>query len=196
MVHEKLNRYRLVLASASPRRQQLLKELGLNFDIRIPRVEESYPDHLQREEIAVYLSRLKAESFPESELAGYTILIAADTIVWLDGEVLPKPQSFDEAVRILSKLSGKAHDVITGVSLRNSQQIHSFYSLTRVYFRALTQDEITYYVNVHKPFDKAGAYGIQEWIGYAGVEKIEGSYYNVMGLPVEKLYAALQAFSD
>lgn len=194
MILDKLNHHRLILASASPRRQQLLKELGLNFEVRVPQLDESFPKQLQREEIALFLSRLKADSIPASEFAGNTIVIAADTIVWLEGEVLPKPKNAAEAVAMLTKLSGKSHEVITGVTLRNRQHSTSFYSLTRVYFKQLTLDEIEYYVDVYRPYDKAGAYGIQEWIGYTGIEKIEGSYYNVMGLPVEKLYSVLQDF--
>lgn len=194
MILEKIKDYRIVLASGSPRRQQLLKNLGFNFDVRIPDVEESYPDDLQKDEIALFLSRLKANSFGQEELHGNCLLIAADTIVWLDGKVLPKPKDANEAYSMLSCLSGKAHDVITGVTLRSESKLYSFCSDTRVYFKELTEREIRYYVDVFKPFDKAGAYGIQEWIGYVGIEKIEGSYYNVMGLPVQMLYQKLGEF--
>ena len=194
MLLEQLKNYRIILASGSPRRQQLLKELGLNFEARVPDVDEVYPEGLKHSEIAVYLSQLKANSFDAEDLCGNCLVIAADTIVWMDGKVLPKPKDAEEASSILNQLSGKVHGVITGVTLRNSSSSSSFFSKTRVYFKELTGEEIRYYIDVYKPFDKAGAYGIQEWIGYIGIEKIEGSYYNVMGLPVQMLYQKILEF--
>jgi septum formation protein len=196
MLHEKLRHKRLILASGSPRRQQLLKELGLTFDVRVPHVRETYPRHLNKQEIAIYLSELKANFFDEKEIGEHGILIAADTIVWMNNQVLPKPSDENEAVEILNRLSGNAHDVITGVTIRTASRSFSFFSDTRVFFKVLTNDEIQYYINTFKPFDKAGGYGIQEWIGKIGITKIEGSYYNVMGLPVAKLYSELDAFLD
>lgn len=194
MVAEQLKKYRIILASGSPRRQQLLKELGLDFEVRVMEVDETYPPGLKHSEIAVYLSRLKADAFRDADLCGNCLVITADTIVWLDDRVLPKPRDREDAIAILTELSGKAHDVITGVTLKSQSAATSFFSVTRVYFKHLAPEEIGYYVDVYKPFDKAGAYGIQEWIGFVGVERIEGSYYNVMGLPVQKLYTELLRF--
>lgn len=196
MLNEKLRHKRVILASGSPRRQQLLKELGLTFDVRVPQVRETYPEHLKKQEIAIYLSELKANFFGVEEIGDNGILITADTIVWMRNRVLPKPADEKEAIDILNRLSGKAHDVITGVTIRTANKRFSFFSDTRVFFKVLTQDEIRYYIKVYRPFDKAGAYGIQEWIGKIGITKIEGSYYNVMGLPVAKLYCELDAFLE
>lgn len=194
MLLDELKNYRIILASGSPRRKQLLQELGLSFEVRVPQVDESYPDHLQKEEIAKYISRKKAYSFDEKDFTGRTILIAADTIVCLDQQVLAKPENRNEAYSMISLLSGNSHDVITGVTVRSESKSKTFCSETRVFFKHLSKKEIDYYIDVYKPYDKAGAYGIQEWIGYAGIERIEGSYFNVMGLPVQKLYERLENF--
>jgi len=188
-------KYKIILASGSPRRQQLLRELGLEFEVNPVNVEEVYPTHLQKEDIAIYLSELKAKAFDFNKLCENCLVITADTIVWLDNEILPKPNDAKEASLFLNKLSGMSHDVITGCTLRTKDKMKSFYSDTKVYFKNLKQEEIDYYITHYKPFDKAGAYGIQEWIGYTGIEKIEGSYFNVVGLPVQKLYTELLKFA-
>lgn len=196
MLTEYLNKYRIILASGSPRRQELLKGLGIDFEIRVPDVEESYPEHLRHSDVAVYLSQLKANSFRVEELCGNCLVIAADTIVCLEDKILPKPANREEAIQMLKQLSGTVHDVITGVTLRSSSSSTSFFSNTRVYFKELAMDEIAHYVDHCKPYDKAGAYGIQEWIGHIGIRRIEGCYFNVVGLPVQKLYAELLRFAQ
>lgn len=186
----------IILASQSPRRQQLLGDLGLNFrTCTKDGIDEIYPESVKGADIAVFLSELKAKAFVD-ELRPNSILITADTIVLLDEQVLGKPESRDQAIEMISKLSGKKHQVVTGVSLSSMKKQVSFASYTDVFFRPLTEDEIIYYVDTYKPFDKAGAYGIQEWIGYIGVERIEGSYFNVMGLPVQQLYDRLVQFAQ
>ena len=194
MLLEKLNKQRIILASGSPRRQELLKGLGISFEVVVPDVDESYPEHLRSSDIATYLSELKAMSFGPDLICGDCLVITADTIVWLEDRVLPKPRNRDEAIHILQQLSGKVHDVITGVTLRGPGKMISFFDDTRVFFKSLSNEEIAYYIDGYQPYDKAGAYGIQEWIGLAGIEKIEGSYYNVMGLPVQLLYQKLEEF--
>lgn len=184
---------RFILASKSPRRQYLLKELGIDFELQTKEVDESFPPHLQREEIPLYLCKQKADAF-EGDLDDNTIVITADTIVWINDHVLNKPENFDEAVAMLQELSGSMHEVFTGVCLKSKTKEVTFSALTKVYFRTLTQAEIEYYVNTCKPYDKAGAYGAQEWVGYVGVEKIEGTYFNVMGLPLYELYQELVKF--
>ena len=196
MLLESLKEYRIILASRSPRRQQLLKELGLRFEVHPMDVDESYPSHLKHEKIALYLSELKANAFDFSDLCENCLVISADTIVWQNGMVLPKPKDYADAIRILEILSGNAHEVITGVCLRSKNKLKSFHSSTKVYFKKLTREEMDYYITNFKPYDKAGAYGIQEWIGYVGIEKIEGSYFNVVGLPVQKLYTELLDFIE
>jgi septum formation protein len=193
MYPEKLNRYRFILASKSPRRQFLLKELGIPFELVTKEVDESFPGHLQRDEIPLFLSRKKADAF-ERELDEKTIVITADTIVWINDHVLNKPENAEEAGVMLRELSGNRHEVFTGVCLKSSKKEIAFAVKTVVYFRELTAGEIDYYISQYKPFDKAGAYGAQEFIGYIGVEKIEGSYFNVMGLPVKELYEELVKF--
>jgi septum formation protein len=188
-----LNKYKLILASKSPRRQYLLKELGLNFEVHTKDVDESFPENLKAQEIPLYLCQKKADAFDE-ELTDTTIVITADTIVWIEGQVLNKPENFDDAVRMLKLLSGKKHEVYTGVCLKSKHKTKTFYALTSVYFKVLSQEEIEYYINNYNPYDKAGAYGAQEWIGYIAVEKIEGTYFNVMGLPVRELYEELLNF--
>lgn len=189
---EKLGQFHVILGSQSPRRQYLLKELGIKFDVKLKKMdEENYPDHLVQKEIPLFLANQKAEAF-DDEINERTIVITADTIVWLDEEVIHKPKDDKEAYEILRKLSGKVHQVYTGVCIRTLNQKTSFSSKTDVFFKELTDKEIWYYIDKYEPFDKAGAYGIQEWLGYIGVEKIEGSFFNVMGLPVQKLYVEIQ----
>ncbi|MBN8697083.1 MAG: septum formation protein Maf [Bacteroidetes bacterium] len=190
---EELKKYKLILASKSPRRQFLLKELGLDFEVRTKEVDESFPDTLKAQEIPLYLCQKKADAFDE-ELNDNTIVITADTIVWVEGQVLNKPENYEDAVRMLQLLSGKMHEVYTGVCLKSKHKSKSFYALTKVYFKELSRQEIDYYINNYHPYDKAGSYGAQEWIGYIAVEKIEGSYFNVMGLPVRELYEELLKF--
>ena len=194
MFYEKLKKYRIILASGSPRRQELLRELGLEFEIRInDSLEEKYPPGLSQYEIPVFLAEMKAGAIMEN-IPGSSVLITADTIVWLNGRVADKPLDREDATRILTELSGSRHEVVTGVCFRTGERMHSFYSSTLVWFSQLTDEEILYYIDRYEPYDKAGAYGIQEWIGYIGIEKIEGSYFNVMGLPVQKVYHELKKF--
>ncbi|MDP1745043.1 MAG: Maf-like protein [Bacteroidota bacterium] len=188
-----LKKHNLILASKSPRRQYLMKELGLDFEVNTKDVDESFPENLKAQEIPLYLCQKKADAFDE-ELTDNTIVITADTIVWIDNQVLNKPENFNDAVRMLKLLSGKKHEVYTGVCLKSKHKTKTFYALTNVYFKELSQEEIEYYINNFNPYDKAGAYGAQEWIGYIAVEKIEGSYFNVMGLPVRELYEELLKF--
>lgn len=186
----KLN-YHIILASNSPRRKELLGGLGLDYEVRtLPGIDESYPDTLQGEDIPVYISSKKASAYLDS-LKNNELLITADTIVWLDGRVLGKPSDEEEACQMLRDLSGKTHQVITGVTLATTAFQKSFASVSQVTFASLTDEEIKYYVDHYHPMDKAGSYGVQEWIGFIGVERIEGSYFNVMGLPVQRLYREL-----
>lgn len=194
LLHDKLKEYRLILASQSPRRRELLADAGIEY-VLAPRFEcdESFPADMPAESVAEYLSCQKADAYPET-LGDKDILLTADTVVIADGEVLGKPKDRAEAIAMLERLSGCEHQVVTGVSLSNALTRRSFSALSRVKFRALTSEEITYYVDEYKPLDKAGSYGIQEWIGYVGIEYIEGSFYNVMGLPVQRLYCELKEF--
>ena len=192
--YEKIKKYKLILASQSPRRQQLLKELKVDFEVMPVDIEEVFPENLKHKDIAIYLSELKAKAFDFSKLCDNCLVITSDTIVWLDGEILQKPVDFEDAVHILKTLSGRMHEVITGVTFRTIDKMHSFHCLTKVYFKTLSEDEIRWYVEHYRPYDKAGAYGGQEWIGYVGIEKIEGSYLNVVGLPVNMLYEELLNF--
>lgn len=196
MLIHKLRGKHLVLASKSPRRQQLLRELGLNFEVRLNgETDECYPAGLSNTDIPMFLARKKAEPLLGS-LQSNEILITSDTIVWCNNEVIGKPLDRDDAIKILNKLSGNKHVVVTGVCLSTTSRSTCFHVETDVYFRKLTQEEICYYVDRYTPYDKAGAYGVQEWIGYVGVERIEGSYFNVMGLPVQRLYTELEKFID
>lgn len=192
---DEINKYRIILASRSPRRQQLLKELGLIFDVVIRSWTEKYPVYMKGEEIAVHLAVEKANSF-RPEIKENEIVITADTIVWCNGRLLDKPAGQSEAKMILREISGNTHEVITGVCLTSSEKQSSFFSSTKVTFNELTDDEIEYYIMNFNPYDKAGAYGIQEWIGLAACSHIEGSYFNVMGLPVEQVYHELQRFIE
>lgn len=185
---------KLILASKSPRRQHLLSELGVQFEIKLNGdKDESYPESIPFNEIPIFLAKKKAIPF-QNKLSDNEILITSDTIVWCNSKVLGKPIDREDAINILSQLSNNKHVVITGVCINHRGKEHCFSALTDVYFRELSLEEITYYVDKFKPYDKAGAYGVQEWIGYIGVERIDGSYFNVMGLPVQKLYVELLNF--
>lgn len=186
-------KYNYILASKSPRRQQLLHSLGIDFEIRFNEVDEIFPDNLMPNEIPVYLAELKARSFLP-ELKKNDLLITADTIVSLNGRVIGKPDNIEDAGNLLSALSGKEHQVISGVCLSSVHKQKSFYSITNVQFKKLSKEEINFYIQSSHPLDKAGAYGIQEWIGHIGISHIEGSFYNVMGLPVQKLYEEILIF--
>ena len=190
MVSETLKKYKIILASGSPRRQQFFKDLGLEFEIRLKNIEEIYPDHLQGIEITNYLAQLKASAF-DNELNDNELLITSDTIVWLNNKALGKPKNYDDAVSILKELSNTTHDVITSVCFKTIHKSETIVEVTKVTFNELSQEAIHYYIENYKPFDKAGAYGIQEWIGLIGITKIEGSYTNVVGLPTEKVYQYL-----
>ncbi|MDF2436291.1 MAG: septum formation inhibitor Maf [Bacteroidota bacterium] len=223
-----LKKYDFILASKSPRRQFLLKSLGLNFETHTKDVDESFPETLKAEEIPLYLSKKKAEAFDE-ELNDNTVVITADTIVWINGQVLNKPEDFDDAVRMLRMLSGNMHEVFTGVCLKSKEKTKTFFARTKVYFKPLSQSDIEYYIHNYKPYDKAGAYGAQECLpagmnpcseeevkflkemnkldliessraemkagsGYFAVDRIDGPYFNVMGLPIKELYEELIVF--
>lgn len=190
MLNKKLQNHNIILASGSPRRQLFFKELGINFEIRLKPIIEKYPPNLRHFEISNYLSQLKAVPFKE-ELTKYDILITSDTIVWHNNLALGKPKNSDDAFKMLKSLSNKTHQVITSVCFTTKTIQKTIYSITNVTFKELSDDEINHYIKTSKPFDKAGAYGIQEWIGHIGVTKIEGSYFNVVGLPVHLVYQTL-----
>lgn len=186
--------YKIILASNSPRRKELLAGLDVDFEVRVIKgIDESYPDSLPTTDIAEYISRKKANAYLW-QLAADELLITADTIVVLGSEVMGKPHDEADACRMLRKLSGQTHQVITGVTLATTVRQQSFSVVTDVTFKSFTDEEIDYYVSHYKPFDKAGAYGIQEWLGYIGVTALRGSYFNVMGLPVQRIYEALRQF--
>ena len=193
MLNEKFKNHKIILASGSPRRQQFLKELELDFEIKLKEIEEIYPDHLKAEEITNFLAKLKASAF-ENELQDNEVLITSDTIVWLDNKALGKPIDASYALRMLTEMSGKTHKVITSVCIKSTKKEVVFHDETLVTFTDLSLDEIEFYLKNYKPFDKAGSYGIQEWIGLVAIEKIEGSYANVVGLPTHKLYKELMNF--
>ena len=186
-----IKNYKLILASASPRRQQLMKDAGFTFEVWLKNVEEKYPQELHLENVPEYLSKVKASAFRE-ELKADEVLITADTVVCIHDRILGKPADRKEAISMLQELSGNRHLVVTGVSVTTRTEQLSFSSRTDVFFKHLSNEEIEFYVDTYKPFDKAGAYGIQEWIGYIGIERIEGSFYNVMGLPIQRLYETLR----
>ncbi|HET8839617.1 MAG TPA: Maf family nucleotide pyrophosphatase [Flavobacteriaceae bacterium] len=190
MLYEKLHSCQLVLASSSPRRQQFLKELGLPFEIRLRSVEEIYPQNLKAFEVAEYLAKLKASAF--SDLQANEILITGDTVVSIENQILGKPKNKEEAFEMLRMLSGEKHEVVSSICLKSLKNINVDHDVTKVYFKKLSEEEIEFYIKNFQPFDKAGAYGIQEWIGQIGIEKIEGSYFNVMGMPTHLLYKMLQ----
>lgn len=188
-----LKHKKVILASGSPRRYELLSQLGIPFKVRVKEVNETYPTHLQAKEITNYLATLKANAFT-NELEKDEILLTADTIVWHKKRALEKPKTKEEAFKMLRKLSGKTHRVITSVCIKSIEKQVVFSEVTKVTFKKLLDEEIHFYINKYQPFDKAGSYGIQEWIGYIGITKIKGSYFNVMGLPTQKLYSALTHF--
>ena len=189
MLKQKLNNYNVILASGSPRRQQFFRDLDIDFSIQLKEIEEIYPENLKGVAITDYLSNLKSDAF--SALNDKDLLITSDTIVWLEGKALGKPKDAKDAFTMLRAMSGKKHEVITSVCLKSTSFQKIINDITIVTFKELSDDEIHYYINNYKPFDKAGAYGIQEWMGFIGIEKIEGSYFNVVGLPVHKLYKEL-----
>ena len=186
-------KYKIILASGSPRRQQLLRDLGLNFTVRSLDADESFPHEKKAADIAQYLCEKKADAYPDA-LAQDELLITADTIVWIQDTVLNKPASEFEAKQMLRLLSGKMHQVFTGVCLRSAKRNHIFTDETKVWFKDLSDEEIDFYIKNYKPFDKAGSYGAQDWLGLMGVTRIDGSYFNVMGLPVHRLYEELGKF--
>lgn len=190
MLQEKLKNYKLILASASPRRHQFFKELKLDFEVRLKSIEEIYPLHLKGSEISDYLSKLKASAFKNSLLPN-EILITSDTVVWHANESLAKPLDKEDAFNMLRKLSNTTHEVITSVSFTTSETQKTINYCTLVTFKALTDKEIWFYIDNYAPFDKAGAYGIQDWLGLIAITKIEGSYTNVMGLPTHLVYKSL-----
>lgn len=191
---DNLKKYRIILASNSPRRKELLAGLGVNYEVRtLPDVDESYPETLQGADIPLFISKIKADAY-KTLLQPDELMITADTIVWMDGMVLGKPRNRFGAIEMLRQLSGHTHQVFTGVTITTATRQHSFSVGTEVCFANLTDEEIVYYVDTYQPMDKAGAYGVQEWIGYIGVENISGSYFNVMGLPVQRLYRELLNF--
>jgi septum formation protein len=190
MLKNKLEKYKLILASGSPRRQQFFKDLDLDFEIRLKEIEEVYPPELKASAITDYLAELKANAF-EGELQPNEILITSDTIVWHNNKALGKPKDPQDAFEILKSLSNTTHDVITSVCFKTASETTVLNELTKVTFNELSDEAIYYYLENYKPYDKAGAYGIQEWIGFIGVSKIEGSYANVMGMPTDKVYEYL-----
>ena len=189
MLREKLSSYHVILASKSPRRQQFFKDLGIDFTVQLKEVEEVYPKELKETGITDFLADLKSQVF--TNLSEKDLLITSDTIVWLENKALGKPKNTEDAFKMLRELSGKKHEVITSISIKNKNFQKIINDTTAVYFKELSDEEINYYIKNYNPFDKAGAYGIQEWIGYIAVDKMEGSYFNVAGLPVHKLYKEL-----
>ena len=189
MLREKLQHKNIILASGSPRRQQFFKELDIDFSIQLKEVAEIYPDELKAEAITNFLAELKANTF--TELNANDILITSDTIVWHEEKALGKPTSYDDAFNMIQSLSGKTHEVITSVCFKTTAKIDTFFEVTKVTFKPLSDEAIHYYLEKYKPFDKAGSYGIQEWIGLIGISKIEGSYANVVGMPIDKVYDKL-----
>lgn len=191
MMFKNLINKNIILASKSPRRQELLKGLGLSFEIKTKEIDEDFPNTIDASNVAAFLAQKKAEAF---ELSIDEILITSDTTVLLTDRILTKPQNIEEAIEMLQSLSGKTHEVCTGVCIKSTDKEVTFSDFTSVTFKQLSLDEIEYYIKHFQPFDKAGSYGIQEWIGFVGIEKIEGCYYNVMGLPLSKLYQELLEF--
>ncbi len=190
MLHQKLKNHNVILASGSPRRQEFFKGLGIDFEIRLKPVKEKYPNKLHHFEITDYLAQLKSIPF-EEELKDNDILITSDTIVWHEDKALGKPRDEDEAFEMIKSMSGKTHEVITSVCFKTKISQKTVRAVTKVTFKEFTDDEIWYYIKNYNTLDKAGAYGIQDWIGQVGVTKLEGSYFNVMGLPVHLVYQTL-----
>jgi len=194
MLKDKLNKINIILASGSPRRQQFFKEMDLHYTIRLKEIEEIYPEHLQAEEITNFLAELKANAF-ENELKENDVLVTSDTIVWLNGKALGKPKDYDDAFQMLQQLANQTHEVITSVCLKSIDKKEVFHCVTKVAFANLSDEAIKYYLDNYQPFDKAGSYGIQDWIGLVGISKIEGSYTNVVGLPTEMLFQKLMNYA-
>ena len=194
MLKDKLNKINIILASGSPRRQQFFKEMDLHYTIRLKEIEEIYPEHLQAEEITNFLAELKANAF-ENELKENDVLVTSDTIVWLNGKALGKPKDYDDAFQMLQQLANQTHEVITSVCLKSIDKTEVFHCVTKVTFANLSDEAIRYYLDNYQPFDKAGSYGIQDWIGLIGISKIEGSYTNVVGLPTEMLFQKLMNYA-
>lgn len=189
-----LKKYKIVLGSNSPRRRELLAGLDFDFEVQaIPDIDESYPEGLSAEEIPLYIARKKAEAYAD-RMSDDELLITADTIVWTFKQVLGKPTDREDAIAMLQTLSGHVHEVVTGVCMTTKEKTVSFSASSAVSFAQLDTEEIIYYVDKYRPFDKAGSYGVQEWIGYVGVEAINGSFYNIMGLPIQRLYRELKKF--
>ena len=195
MLNQKLKGRNIILASGSPRRQQFFKDLGIDFEIRLKEIDEIYPDELQSHEITDFLSVLKSAAF-DGELNDNDILVTSDTIVWHDGMALGKPKSYDDAVAMLRKMSDTTHEVFTSVCLKTNDATLVFHDVTKVTFAPISDEAIHYYLETCKPFDKAGSYGIQDWLGLTAISRIEGSYTNVVGLPTEKLYRHLLNIID
>ena len=193
MLKEKLNKINIILASGSPRRQQFFKEMDLNYTIRLKEIEEIYPEHLQAEEITNFLAELKASAF-ENELKENDVLVTSDTIVWLNGKALGKPKDYDDSFKMLQQLANQTHEVITSVCLKSIDKTDVFHSVTKVTFANLSDEAIRYYLDNYQPFDKAGSYGIQEWLGMAKIKNIQGSFYTIMGLPTHLVYSLLKDF--
>ena len=188
--------YRLVLGSGYPRREELLKKMGFYFDIVVKKNEEIFPQNLPAEQVPEYIAKQKSQCYNLDEMPEKTLLITADTLVILDGKILGKPKDKSEAIAILKELSGKTHEVVTGVCLRTKEKEKTFSISSYVSFRVIKDEEILYYVENYKPYDKAGAYGIQEWLGFIALERIEGSFFNVMGFPTQRLYVSLMEFDN
>lgn len=193
MILEHLDKYKVVLASKSPRRQELLKGMGVEFTSITKETPESYPD-MPFEKVPEYLSYQKSLAFTDDELPEHYLLITADTVVIAGGEILGKPRDRDDALRMMHLLSGNSHHVVTGVTVRSKTKTKTFSVKSKVTFSRLDPEEMAYYIDNYKPYDKAGAYGIQEWIGYVGISGLNGSFYNVMGLPTRRLYQILKTF--
>ena len=194
MLKEKLNKINIILASGSPRRQQFFKEMDLHYTIRLKEIEEVYPEHLKGAEITNFLAELKANAF-ENELEENDVLVTSDTIVWLNGKALGKPRDYDDAFKMLQQLANQTHEVITSVCLKSIDKTEVFHCVTKVTFADLSDEAIRYYLDNYQPFDKAGSYGIQDWIGLIGISNIEGSYTNVVGLPTEMLFHKLMQYA-
>ncbi len=195
MLKEKLKGYKIILASGSPRRQQFFKDLDLDFEIKLKEVEEIYPDTLQGIEITNFLAELKANSF-NNEILSNEIIVTSDTIVWFENKALGKPKDAEDAFQMLQSMAGKTHEVITSVCFKTISKSDLLHTITKVTFNPISDEEIQYYIQNYKPFDKAGAYGIQEWIGLMAISKIEGSYTNVVGLPTDLVYDYLSNFNS
>lgn len=187
--------FEIILGSASPRRQELLGSLGFKFKLSPTHADENFPEHLKAQEIPLYLAEVKANAY-SNVLTKNELLITADTIVWCEGKVYNKPENFEQGMTMLRSLSGKMHEVFTAVCFKSAKKQLSFYDTSKVYFKTFSDEEISYYLTNYQPYDKAGGYGVQDWIGYIGIDKIEGSFYNVMGLPVKKVYEELIKFNS